>query len=222
MVLRNGRIVTVDERRPEAQAIAIRGDTIVAVGSNAEIARFVGRGTEVVDLRGRLATPGFIEGHGHFLGLGASRMQLRLADARSWDEIVRRVADAAKAAKPGEWIRGRGWHQEKWDAAPRPSVEGFPTHASLSRVAPDNPVLLTHASGHASFVNAMAMERSGITRATPNPPGGEILKDAHGEPTGLLRETASGLVRAPPFTDPDLVRQQARLAAEEAVSKGIT
>jgi predicted amidohydrolase YtcJ len=222
MVLRNGRIVTVDERRPEAEAIAIRGDTIVAVGSNAEIARFVGRGTEVLDLRGRLATPGFIEGHGHFLSVGNARLQLRLADARSWDEIVRRVAEAAKAAKPGEWIRGRGWHQEKWDAAPSPSVEGFPTHASLSKVSPDNPVLLTHASGHASFVNAKALELSGITRATPDPPGGEILKDAHGEPTGLLRETASGLAKAPPLTDPDLVRKQARLAAQEVVSKGIT
>src|SRR5262249_55921232 len=157
---------------------AIRGDTIVAVGSNAEIERFVGKGTEVLDLRGRLAIPGFIEGHGHFLSVGSARMQLRLADARSWDEGVRRVAGAAETAKPGEWIRGRGWHQEKWDAAPSPNVEGFPTHASLSRVSPDNPVVLTHASGHASFVNAKAMALSGITRATPNPLGGEILKDA--------------------------------------------
>src|SRR5258705_11518056 len=148
MVRRNGRIVRVDERKPEAQALGIRGGVIVAVGTNDEIARWVGDRTEVVELEGRLATPGFIEGHGHFLSLGSSRMQLRLADAKSWDEIVRRVAEAAKRAPPGEWIRGRGWHQEKWDAAPHPSVEGFPTHASLSRVSPDNPVLLTHASGH--------------------------------------------------------------------------
>ena len=222
LVLRNGRIVTVDEKKPEAQALAIRRGFIVAVGTNDEIARVVGERTQVIDLEGRLATPGFIEGHGHFLSLGNARLQLRLADAKSWDEIVRRVGEAAKQAKPGEWIRGRGWHQEKWDAVPTPSVEGFPTHEALSRVSPDNPVYLTHASGHASFVNARAMSVSGITRDTPNPPGGDVLKDMNGEPTGLLRETANGLARVPPLDDPELVRKQALLAAEEAVSKGIT
>ena len=222
LVLRNGRIVTVDVRKPEAQALAVRGGVIVAVGTNGEIARWIGGRTEIVDLGGRLATPGFIEGHGHFLSLGNARLQLRLSDAKSWEEIVRRVAEAAKRAPPGEWIRGRGWHQEKWETVPSPSVEGFPTHESLSRVSPDNPVFLTHASGHASFVNAKAMEMSGIARATPDPPGGEVLRDAHGDPTGLLRETASDLARAPPLDDPDLVRRQARVAAEEAVSKGIT
>jgi predicted amidohydrolase YtcJ len=222
LVLRNGRIVTVDESRPEAEALAVRGDTIVAVGSNSAIGRYVGPRTEVVDLAGRLAIPGFIEGHGHFLGLGNARMQLRLADAKSWDEIVRRVEEAAKRAPPGEWIRGRGWHQEKWDAAPSPAVEGFPTHAALSRVSPANPVYLTHASGHASFVNAKALELSGITRATRDPAGGEILRDAHGNATGLLRETASGLVKAPPLDDPELIRRQALAAADEVVSKGIT
>src|SRR5436190_1132778 len=185
LVLRNGKIVTVDEKKPEAQAL---------------------------DLAGRLATPGIIEGHGHFLSYGNARMQLRLADAKSWDEIVGRVAEAAKHARPGDWIRGRGWHQEKWDAVPSPNVEGFPTHASLSRVSPDNPVILTHASGHAVFVNAKALEISGITRATPNPQGGEILRDGNGEATGLLRETASALALAPPLDEPAIVRTQARLA----------
>ena len=222
LVLRNGKIITVDEKKPEAQALAIRGGLIVAVGTNAELAPLVGKHTQVIDLAGRLATPGFIEGHGHFLSLGNARMQLKLADAKSWSEIVRRVGEAAKQAKPGEWIRGRGWHQEKWDAVPSPSVEGFPTHESLSRVSPDNPVILTHASGHAAFVNAKAMEISGITRATPNPPGGEILRDGSGDATGLLRETASGLAQAPPLDDPELIRKQAHLAADEAVSKGIT
>jgi len=222
LVLRNGKIVTVDVKKPEAQALAIRGGLIVAVGTNAEIAPLVGKHTRVIDLAGRLATPGFIEGHGHFLSLGNARMQLKLADAKSWSEIVRRVGEAAKQAKPGEWIRGRGWHQEKWDAVPSPNVEGFPTHESLSRVSPDNPVILTHASGHAAFVNAKAMEVSRITRTTPNPPGGEILRDGNGDATGLLRETASGLAQAPPLDDPELIRSQAHVAADEAVSKGIT
>ncbi len=98
--------------------------------------------------------------------------------AASWDQIVAMVAEAVKKAKPGEWIVGRGWHQEKWTKRPEPNVEGFPTHASLDRVSPDNPVVLTHASGHATFANAKAMALAGVTKATPNPPGGEILKDA--------------------------------------------
>jgi predicted amidohydrolase YtcJ len=222
LVLRNGRIVTVDDARPEAQAMATTGETIVAVGTNEEIARYVGEKTEVIDLQGRLAIPGFIEGHGHFLGVGNARLQLRLMDTKSWDEIVSMVAEASRTAPPGEWIRGRGWHQEKWGGVPTPNVEGFPTHESLSKVSPENPVILTHASGHASFVNAKALEVSGITRATPNPPGGEILKDARGNPTGLLRETASRLAKVPPADDPDLLRKQAALAADEAISKGIT
>jgi predicted amidohydrolase YtcJ len=103
------------------------------------------------------------------------------------------VARAAQQAKPGEWIVGRGWHQSKWDHPPDPNVEGFPLHASLDAAAPNNPVLLTHASGHAVFVNAKAMEAARITRNTPSPTGGEILKDEDGSPTGLLREAAQGL-----------------------------
>jgi len=139
----------------------------------------------------------------------------------SWDQIVSMVAEAAKTAKPGEWIIGRGWHQEKWTSRPSPNVEGFPTHASLDAVSPANPVVLTHASGHASFVNAKAMDISDINRATPNPPGGEILKDAAGNPTGLLRETASGLVHTG-RGDPARARKALELASQEALSKGVT
>ena len=149
----------------------------------------------MIDAHGRLVTPGFIEGHGHFTGVGEAQLNLNLMNVTSWDAIVAMVEEAVKTAKPGQWIVGRGWHQEKWTSAPTPNVEGFPTHASLDRVSPDNPVVLTHASGHASFVNGKAMELSGITRATVNPAGGEVLKDANGEPTGLLRETAEGLIR---------------------------
>jgi predicted amidohydrolase YtcJ len=228
LVLRNGRIVTVDERRPEAQAIAIRGDRIVAVGTGDEIAKHVGPRTEVIDLAGQLAIPGFIEGHAHFTGIGQARLNLNLTKAKSWDEIVAMVGDAAKKAKPGEWIFGRGWHQEKWDRTPEPNVEGFPIHDALSKVSPDNPVLLTHASGHAAFANAKAMVISGVTKDTKNPAGGEILRDANGNPTGALVENADELIRtsdAEPKTDAERearTRRRVELASEEVLSKGVT
>jgi len=231
LVLRNGRIATVDDAKPQAQALAARGDTLVAVGTNEEIARYVGPQTKVIDLQGRRAVPGFIEAHGHFTGVGEARIVLNLTRAKNWDEIVAMVRDAAGKARPGEWIRGRGWHQEKWDRPPQPAVEGFPTHASLSAAAPNNPVVLEHASGHASFANAKAMELAGVTRDTKSPAGGDILKDAKGEPTGLFRETADGLLdqaytRARASLTAEqreaYVRRELELADEEAVSKGIT
>ena len=113
------------------------------------------------------------------------------------------VAEAVKTAKPGEWIPAAAGTRRSGRRRRSPNVEGFPTHASLDRVSPDNPVVLTHASGHASFVNAKAMEVSGMTRTTPNPAGGEVLKDASGEPTGLLRETASDLIKEPALSAAD-------------------
>jgi len=229
LVLTNGRIVTVDDARPDAEAIAVRGDTIAAVGTSADIRKLIGPNTKVIDLKGQLAIPGFIEGHGHFTGLGEGLMNLNLMPMKSWQEIVDAVAKAAAAARPGQWIVGRGWHQEKWTSTPTPNVEGFPTHDSLSKVSPNNPVVLTHASGHASFVNAKAMDLSNITRDTPNPSGGEILHDANGNPTGLLRETASRLVRRgagepTPSAEERMARalRGVELATQEALSKGVT
>ena len=193
MVVKNGTIVTMEAATPEAQALAVRGDRIVALGSTAEIDRFVGPSTEVIDLAGLTAVPGLIEGHGHFMGLGQSRMVIDLMDVTSWNDIVRLVGEAAAKAQPGEWIRGRGWHQEKWTSVPRPNVEGFPLHDALSKASPNNPVILEHASGHATYVNAKAMEVAGITATTKSPAGGDILKDRAGRPIGVLRETASDL-----------------------------
>jgi predicted amidohydrolase YtcJ len=229
MVLTNGKIVTVAAAPVEAQAIAINGDRIVALGTAAEMQRYVGPTTEVIDLNGQLAIPGFIESHGHFTGVGEAQLNLNLMKTTSWQEIVGMVATAASTAKPGQWIYGRGWHQEKWTAKPDPNVEGFPLHDALSKVSPNNPVLLTHASGHASFANAKAMELSGVTGKTANPPGGDFIKDAKGNPTGLFRETASRLIRRgagePPRT-PDEERARDRkvleLASAEVVAKGIT
>jgi predicted amidohydrolase YtcJ len=231
LALLHGHVVTVDSAKPEAEAIAIAGDRILAVGSDAEIRALVGPSTRVIDLAGRLAIPGFIEGHGHLMGLGESKRLVDLTTARSWDEIVARAAAAVRTAPKGAWIVGDGWHQEKWDRPPVPEVEGNPVHAALSAVSPDNPVLLEHASRHASFVNARAMKLAGIGRSTPNPAGGEIVRDAHGEPTGLLRESAQDLAdaaraRADSARTPAELERDAReivaLAAADALSKGIT
>ena len=231
LVLHKGKLVTVDEKLPEAQALAARGDTIVAVGTNEEVAPYIGPETRVVDLGGRLAIPGFIEGHGHFTGVGQARIILNLMNVKNWDEIVAMVKDAAAKAKPGDWIRGRGWHQDKWDRKPEAAVEGFPVHRSLSDASPDNPVVLTHASGHAAFANAKAMALAGVNRKTKNPSGGEILKDKSGEPTGLFRETAEELLDAAyakarqgmkPEELETETRRQVQLADEEVLSKGVT
>jgi predicted amidohydrolase YtcJ len=196
LVLHNGKIATVDPAKPEARAIAVRGDAIVAVGSEEEIKPYIGEHTVVADLHGNLAIPGFIESHGHFTNLGETKLALDLSRAANWEEIVAMVAEAAKKTKPGAYILGRGWHQSKWDKIPSPDVEGFPLHDALSKVSPDNPVLLTHASGHAVIANAKAMEAARITRSTPNPPGGDILHDSRGNPAGVFREAAGHLVEA--------------------------
>jgi hypothetical protein len=231
LVLEHGKIVTVDSAQPRAEALAIRDHRILAVGSDAAIARYVGPDTKVVDLRGRLAIPGFIDAHAHFMGLGESLKQLDLMGAPTWQAIVRKVAAAAKDAKPGEWILGQGWHQAKWEHPPRPNVEGLPLHASLDSVAPDNPVLLEHASGHAVFVNGKALELAGITDATPDPEGGEIVRDPDGHAIGMLRDNAQGLVRRVyrRYLDrrtPEQVRadmaETVRLASRNAASTGVT
>jgi predicted amidohydrolase YtcJ len=196
LVLTNGKVVTMDPDRPQAEAIAIRGDRILAIGSSREMQAYAGPKTRVLDLGGKLAIPGFIEGHGHYTSLGRRVRQLRLERAHNWQDIVDMVAEAARTAPKGQWILGRGWHQEKWNAAPVPVVEGFPVHEALSRVSPDHPVLLTHASGHAAIANARALSLAGINERTPDPVGGEILHDASKRPTGVLRETAQRLVSA--------------------------
>jgi predicted amidohydrolase YtcJ len=231
LVLLNGHIVTVESSMPTAQAIAVRGDRIVAVGTNEEIERYVGEKTEAIDLAGHTAIPGFIEGHGHFMGLGQSRTILDLMDVESFEDIVQMVGAAAKSARPGDWIQGRGWHQEKWTSVPTPNVEGFPLHDALSAVSPDNPVVLEHASGHAAFANGKAMALAGVTPRTPDPAGGEILKDRSGRPTGLFRETAADLIdkalgewqasRTPAEREAD-ARRQIELATEAAFANGVT
>jgi predicted amidohydrolase YtcJ len=214
----------MDPKKPEASALAARGDLIVAVGSDSEIAPLIGERTRVIDLEGRLAVPGFIESHAHFTAIGKAKLMLDLKGARSWNEIVEKVKQAATRAPEGSWITGRGWHQKKWETPPAPQVRELPTHDALSEAAPTHPVLLTHASGHLALVNGRAMELAGIDRNTPDPEGGEIVRDAHGDPTGALRETAVDFitrVREKSWNEGE-ERRAMQLAASECLSRGIT
>ncbi|MCK4760604.1 MAG: amidohydrolase [Candidatus Aminicenantes bacterium] len=231
LVLINGKIVTVDKNKPTAQALAVKKDKILAVGSSREIKAYITPKTRVIDLKGKLAVPGLIDSHGHFLSLGYAKMKLDLTKAENWEHIIAMVKEAAGKAQPGEWISGRGWHQEKWDKTPQPNVDGLPLHHALSKVSPHNPVLLTHASGHSCFANAKAMALAGVTAKTPNPGGGEIVKDAKGNPIGVFRETAQGLVRRSSgrlqaqrsAAEIDAEKMRAvELATKECLSKGIT
>ena len=231
LVLMNGKIVTVDDAKPEVQALAVGRDRIIAVGSNEEMKPYITQKTEVIDLEGKLAIPGFIDAHGHFTSLGRSKMVLNFMEVKDWNEVVAMTKEAVKKAKPGEWIYGRGWHQEKWDKTPEPNVDGLPFHHTLSKVSPDNPVLFSHASGHASFANAKAMELAGITKDTQDPPGGEIVKDSDGNPIGAFRETAQRLLRRASShylesrTPEEIGAEQLRgieLAVQECLSNGVT
>ena len=192
IVLRGAKVITVDPHLPNATAVGVRGDKIVAVGSDESMAPWIGQKTRVIECRGRAIVPGFIEGHAHFMSLGDAKLKLDLSMAGSWDEIVQKVAAAAKTTPRGTWIVGRGWHQEMWREPPKANVEGYPDTADLSRAVPDHPVLLTHGTGHMVLANDRAMQLAGITTDSPTPRGGEILKAADGRPIGAFRETAAG------------------------------
>lgn len=232
LILRGGNIVTMDEAVGNVEALAARDGVVIAVGTNAEIEALTGPDTQVIDLNGRTAIPGFIEAHAHFTGIGRSLMNIDLRAARSWDEIVETIGAAATDREPGEWILGWGWHQEKWDAPPSPAVEGYPVHDALSAATPDNPVLLKHAAGsHAGIVNARVLEIAGIDDATPNPNGGTILRDADGRATGVLRESAYEIVlaaHADAMAQLDaaelelLARREIELANAECLKNGVT
>ncbi len=231
LVLLDAKVVTLCDAQPLASAIAIRGDRIVAVGSNDAMRPLINDHTRVIRLAGQLVLPGFIEGHGHFVNLGKTKMEIDLSQAKSWDEVVAIAKQAADRAGPGKWLIGRGWHQEKWSQPPTPSYQGFPSHQKLSAATPDNPVFFTHASGHMCLANAKAMQLAGVDRQTKNPAGGEILRDPSGEPIGIFRESAAGLIHAAWDRDrSNLTAEQVtaeldeaiRLAAAECLANGVT
>jgi predicted amidohydrolase YtcJ len=221
LVLRGGVVHTMNPEQPEATAVAVAGGRIVRVGADGDVQPLIGPTTRVVELRGRAVLPGFREGHGHLMSLGFARLNLDLTGVKSYRDIVALVAEAVKARSPGQWVLGRGWHESKWTEAPDPMVRGFPTQAALSAVSAENPVVLERADGHALLVNARAMALMGIFRDTRSPDGGEIIRDAAGEPTGVLVDNATELVRVP---QPDEAQSRRALdtALEECLGKGIT
>lgn len=224
----NGFIYTVNDQQPFAEALAVSDGKILAIGTNSDIQAYVGRDTESIDLQGKTLTPGFIESHAHLMGIGYNKLEIDLMYVSTFEELVEKVAEAARTAEPGEWITGRGWHQDKWIALPQDAVKGFQIHDALSSATPNNPVYLAHASGHASFVNQKAMELAGITTlGGENTPqevvGGEIIRDNLGNPTGVLVERASGLVsRLIPKDTPERAEKALELALQELAEKGIT
>lgn len=211
----NGKVFTADATNTVAQAIAIDGERIVAVGSTREIqARFSAART--IDLRGRLVTPGFNDAHLHFMGGGLALMRVDLSGAKSLHEAKQRVAARARELPPGTWIRGRGWDHTLWGGE-------WPTRGDLDEVAPNHPVFLQRVDGHVSWANSLALQKARVTRDTKAPAGGEILHDARGEPTGILKETAAGLVdrAVPPPTGAEQKEAITR-ALSEARRYGIT
>lgn len=227
LVIKNGKVVTMADDFSEAQAIAVIGDTIAAVGTNSEIDEYVGAKTKIIDLNGEMVIPGFIDSHAHLLGLGKSLINLNLKNAQTWDEIIYMVAEAAEKTKPGDWIIGRGWHQEKWLTKPVPTIDGYPVHNSLSDATKRNPVILTHASGHALFANEYAMRLAGIADSTADPEGGRIVRDTlTGKATGVFEENAEDLIFQKYLADTKTGNKEKlraiELAENECLKYGIT
>ncbi|MEO5799573.1 MAG: amidohydrolase [Gemmatimonadales bacterium] len=217
LVLRNTTIYTVDVAHPMAQAVAIKDGKIVFVGSDAAVSRFVGPATKSVDLKGRYVYPGLVDAHAHFTGIGQREMTLNLEGTSTKSAFLDKVEAAVKRAKPGEWVTGRGWIETFWT----PPV--FPTRHDLDRIAPNNPVVLTRADGHASIANSAALKIAGIISTSAAPAGGAINLDGDGQPTGMLIDAAQGMVRrfVPATTESDLERAL-ELASEREISLGWT
>lgn len=194
LIIYNGNITTLDAQNPQAELIAVKGDRISYVGKNSTLDSLKNSETRLIDARGKRVIPAFIEGHAHFLSVGDALLTLDLTQINNWQDALQIVEKAVAGTATGDWIIGRGWHQEKWDQPPSPDVKGYPVHDAVSAISPDNPVILKHASGHAIFANAKAMQLAGINAQTADPPGGEIVRDREGKPTGIFLETAEELI----------------------------
>ena len=217
LIITNAKVWTVDKTHPSAQAVAVLGDRIVAVGSNADIDVWRGHDTKVIDAGGKLVLPGFNDAHVHFVSGGLQLESAQLNDATSKQEFVRRIAAQAKKTPKGEWIQGGDWDETKW------SPLSLPTKELIDAVTPDNPVFVSRYDGHSALANSTALRLAGITSQTPDPPGGVIIRDAQGNPTGDLKDAATDIVFKviPPLSHEQRLRA-VRRALEYAASLGVT
>lgn len=212
----NGHIYTMDANKSVAEALAVRGGRIVAVGSQRDVQNRV-RAKETVDLRGKTVFPGFIDAHAHLMSLGVSKLTVDLVGVTSEPQVASLVEQRVARSEPGQWVRGRGWDQNLWPS------KRFPTHELLDRVSPNNPVYLIRVDGHAAWVNKKAMEVAGITRQTPDTAGGQIVRDAAGNATGVFVDIAKDLVSR--FLPPPSAKESEEaigLAVKECLKYGIT
>jgi hypothetical protein len=217
LIVTNARIHTADANRPFAEALAVRGGRVAFVGSARGARALAGPNTRVVDLDGHTVVPGMVDAHAHLLGLGSALRRVDLVGTRSYDEVIARVVERARSTPAGEWIQGRGWDQNDW------ADTRFPTHEALSRAVPDHPVYLTRVDGHAALVNARALALAGVTAATPDPDGGRLLRDADGNPTGVLIDNAEDEVaRVIPAPSRDELREAVLAAVAEVNRWGLT
>ncbi|HMI44876.1 MAG TPA: amidohydrolase family protein [Gemmatimonadaceae bacterium] len=217
LVLVNGKIYTVDNARPIASALAVRGGRVLFVGSDAEARVLANASTRVIDLNGKTVIPGIVDAHAHLLGLGNTLARVNLAGSTSYDEVIDRVKGFSKDVKPGEWILGRGWDQNRWTS------KEFPTHDALSRAFPNNPVVLTRIDGHALLANAKAMELARVSAATADPEGGRIMRLASGAPSGVFVDKAQSLIgRAVPQPTRADTRKAILAAITESNRWGLT
>jgi hypothetical protein len=217
LIIFNGKVVTMDPAKAEAQAVAVRGGTITAVGANEEILALAGDATRRIDAGGGMVLPGLIDAHGHIASLGSQIASLDLRGVDSLDEVSRRVRDRAAQLPPGEWVTGGGWDQNLWPG------EQFPDHRPLTEAAPDRPVWLSRIDGHAMWANRKAMDLAGITRNTPDPSGGEIVRDAKGDPTGIFVDNASDMIgRVVPPPSRDRLKSSILLALQRCAAAGLT
>jgi predicted amidohydrolase YtcJ len=217
LIVTNANVWTGDDAHPKAQAVAVLGDRIVGVGSNAEVLLWRGPETKTIDAGGKLLLPGFNDAHVHFVDGGRQLDSVQLNDVTGTDEFVRRIAEQAKKTPKGEWILGGDWDETKW------TPPNLPTKEMLDPVTPDNPVLLSRYDGHSVLANSIALRLAGITAQTPDPPGGTIVRDAQGNPTGDLKDAAMDPAYkvVPPLSHDQRVRAVKR-ALEHAASLGVT
>ncbi len=217
VVVTNGRIHTADGARPVVDAFAIRGGRIVFAGDRLGARALTGPNTQVLDLQGRTVIPGMTDAHAHVAGLGAALRNVDLTGTASYDEVIARVVERARATPRGEWVIGRGWDQNDWGDT------RWPTHEALTRAVPDHPVYLTRVDGHAGLANALAMQRANLTREARDPEGGEIIRDAQGNPSGVLIDNAQRLVsRAIPAMTRAQVKESLKAAIAEMHRWGMT